>query len=749
MMAEFVPARRPAPPANRSTSARRPAGRWRLAASVAVVAMLGFFGTPAVAATTTPQAAAAVTSGEVTVSVTPTASASLRPDEALVLTVTIENGTDATVPVGTVDIALAQRALTTRSALESWLRPSSNSNGGDVLLTTATPSDIAAGETLTVPVTVPAAEVGLTARNAWGARGIAARLTADDVTVEGRGTFVWDLGEDMTPVNVATALPLTTPASPSGVISSDDLAGYTAPSGLLSRQLDAVTNRPVAIAIDPMIIASIRLLGNAAPASAVQWLDRLAGATNDIFPLGYADADASLEAQAGAATLLAPLSFEHLLDPARFAAPTETASPTATVAPIDASAEPTTNAPFDGTLPTTAELLDWNYTTTDIAWPGSGHVARADLKTFAANGLTTTILSGGNVRQKTSVTPNSLITYSDGRALVTDDALSAAISRAAQATTDAQWRTNVAEAQSLLAIVSAEDPREPRTLLAAFDRNVAQSATRIGQTLDAVAGVAWETPATLAQAIAAPVATTVDFRSQAQPEADVTLARQLLQREAEVTAFSASVGNPLLVTAPQRLDVLALLNTAWAQKPARWAEQVTASLAGATKVLTSVTVTTRGPINVAADRVDIPITLRNELSQPVTVRVQVVPSNGRLLVESDIDATIDANSAQTITVPVTAAVGNGEVALRVTMYSPAGVVIGQPAVIAVNVHADWEGIGAWVLASVAFLFFGFGIWRNILRRRKERTIREDERESSMSPNPVNSVTGLPVAATND
>ncbi|KGJ79950.1 hypothetical protein GY21_03465 [Cryobacterium roopkundense] len=265
------------------------------------------------------------------------------------------------------------------------------------------------------------------------------------------------------------------------------------------------------------------------------------------------------------------------------------------------------------------------------------------------------------------------------------------------------------------------------------------------------AGVPWEIPATLTQALAAPVATTVEFRSRAQPDTDVTLVRQLLQREAELTAFSASISDPLFLTAPHRLDVLALLSTSWSEQPELWAEQVTASLALSGTVLNAVTVTTRGPINVAADKVDFPITLRNELSQPVTVRVQVVPSNGRLLVESDIEATIDANSAQTITVPVTAAVGNGEVALRVTMFSPTGVVVGQPAVIAVNVHADWEGIGAWVVASVAFLFFGFGIWRNIIRRRKERTERRNGKEPSVSPQPdaLAIAAPLPAAGAND
>jgi len=681
----------------------------------------------AAAAVTPNSATSAVTASKDTrVSVTPTTSASLRPGEDLALTVTVGNETSATIPVGTVNVTLAKQALTTRGALENWLRPQRSASAGDVLLRVATPQAIAPGETLTLPIIVPAASVRLTTGNAWGARGVAAVFTADnDITAEGRGTFVWDLSEKVTPTTLSTMMPITTPVDNSSVISAADLERWTAPSGLLSVQLDSVFDRSVAIAIDPMIIASIRLLGNTAPASAVDWLNRLSIATNDIFPLGYADADSALQTQAGGSSVLGPLSFDHVLDPAHFVAPTSDPVPPASAEPLGQAGAPATSpppatGPADGTVPTTAELLAWNYTSTDITWPRDDSVARSDLATFAASGLTTTILAAGNSRQSGSVTPNSLITYTDGRALVADNTLSRAINTAASATTDADWRAAVAEARSVLAIVSAEDIRSPRSLVATFDRLSGSSSNRIGQTIDALSDVPWAAAGTLENALSAAPATTVEFRPQAEPDDLVSSARQLIQREAEVSAFSASVETPVLLTAANRLDLLALLSTQWSSQQELWQERVTSNLTASATLLNAVTITTRGPINVAADRVPFPITLRNELNQPVTVRVQVVPSNGRLLVESDIDATIDANSAQTITIPVTAAVGNGDVDLRVTLFTPDGIVIGDPEVVAVSVHADWEGIGAWIVAAIAFLFFGFGIWRNIVRRRNQR-----------------------------
>src|SRR5690606_13036260 len=84
----------------------------------------------------------------------------------------------------------------------------------------------------------------------------------------------------------------------------------------LTRTLDAVEGRTVAIGIDPMIIASIRILGNTAPDSAISWLERLKNVNNETFALSYADSDLAALSQAGSTTVLAPTSFE--VDPSRY-----------------------------------------------------------------------------------------------------------------------------------------------------------------------------------------------------------------------------------------------------------------------------------------------------------------------------------------------------------------------------------------------------------------------------------------------
>jgi hypothetical protein len=691
------------------------------------VGSLGIIAAPARAAVSTEDA--------VTVEVAPAVSAVLQPGQDLQLSTTVTNASAQTVPIGTVDVYLAPRALTTTAALDVWLRPDAAETGkpGDVIFSQPTNAEILPGNTETLVFSVPAASVGLTPQNAWGARGLAAVFTAGgadgaakNVAAEGRSTFIWSLPTPVAPVGVTMVMPITTPPGTAGLIPRQALETYTGPTGLLTRQLEGVINRPVAIAIDPMILASIRILGTSAPASASSWLDRLAHAPNEIFPLSYADADIALQSQAGAPALLTPISFDHAIDPSLFATPTPTAGPpsdTPTPAQPGPRPAPTaTEGPGVGVAPTTEELLAWDYTSTGIGWPVEGRVAADDLPAFAASGLSTTIIAGSQVTgENTDDVPNAAMRLGDSTGLVINDGISQALRRAAKATTDEAWRQAMAEASARLAVIAAHGSDVPRTLLAAFDRGWPPTASRLGQTIDAFSALPWKAPASLGQALASTPTANLAFQSKAETDARVDLASRLLQRESDIAAFASVVPEPTSLTAPHRLDLLAVLATAWAPQPDAWREAVSAQLAVSGDVLQSIAITTKGPINVVASQADIPLTLSNTLDQAVTVRIHLVPSNGRLVVGTDAEATIDAQSARTVLVPVSAKIGNGDVTLRASVYSPTGILVGQPGEIEVNVQAEWEGVGAVIFAILVVLFFGFGVWRNIVRRRKDRT----------------------------
>jgi len=689
--------------------ARWPA-RSRLLGVVIVAGSLLLPAAPAAAQPPSRPAAAAAEDG-VILTIAPLGNALLRPGQDLSITGTVRNATAATIAGGNLDVSITDNEIGSRDGLQKWLGSDADDVPERRIAAQQVKTQLLPGQELPISLTVPAASVRL-APTEWGTRGIDATFSiAGGSTVTGRSAIVWTGAPAPAKNKLGIVVPITVPPGSQGLIPAADLAAYTAPLGLLRTQLNAVLGRPAIIAIDPMIIASIRVLGSAAPESARQWLEELAHADNDIFPLTYADSDITLEAESKAERILVPTSFEQAIDPSNFAPTAASPRPTPGVPAPSGTPAPAPSLP---TGP--AEVLAWNYTSTDIAWPAAGTVTPKALDFFTASGLTTTIVSDSELADPQVSQPATAL----GRhpALVTDEALSTAIRRAAVASSDTAWRQAVADAQAQLAILA--DDGAAATLLTSIDRATARSATRLGATIDALIAPTWTTRASLAEVREAGTKPNAALNGSPQPSGRSDQVNALLARGGEVSEFATALKNPSDLTGEYRLNLLALLATSWRGEPDAWDSAVAESLASSDKTLHAVSITTEGPFLVVASQTDIPITLSNDFDEAVKVRVQLVPSNGRLLVEQETEATIDAGSAKSVLVPVTAKVGNGSVMLRISVRSPTGVLLAEPKTVAVNVQAEWEGIGAVIFGILVVLFFGFGVWRNIARRRRER-----------------------------
>jgi hypothetical protein len=541
--------------------------------------------------------------------------------------------------------------------------------------------------------------------------GLAASLEVDGGTVSSARTIVANsavLADS--PAGLALAYPLTVPPQETGLIPAELLETWTGPTGLLTRQLDAVAGRPVAVGIDPRIPASIRILGAAAPESAVAWLDRLAAMPNEAFPLAYADSDLAAESQAGVDEPLEPFGFGDAIDPANF--PAEGG---------DAEATPAPEA-----VPDAAALLEWEFTRTDIAWPADDTVATGDLDWFAAGGLTTAILASGNVEPvDTAVNAGATI---DGRAaVVADAAVTDALRAAAAATSDTAWRAATSRLLAELALAADEDA--PVTLLGTFDRSAGLDAARVGSTIEAVLSGTWSRSATLAEAVGAPPAarTLVSMPEDAQRIENVG---RLLSAERAVDEFSDVLADPTVLTGPTRRDLLALLDVGWLDRPEEWTDAVGTWLVDRRAVTDAVSIVPSSSVLVVATETGIPITVQNDLPYPVDVTVEVAPSNGRLIVEEPIDATVEADSRSTVSVPVAAGVGSGEVTLVVSLISPDGTPVGSSVRVPANVQADWEGVGAAVIAAIVIAVFAIGVIRAFRRRRRSPEAAEAEAEAA-------------------
>jgi len=705
---------------------------------------------------TAPLAAAASDPGAVSLHLAPAGAFVLDPAAASTVGVEIANGSTELLSQGVIRLSVADETPNDADALDAWL--------GDVAATATVVGEaqapgVVSGGTSQVLVSIPAGALDASAP----VTGLRAELVVDGVVVATKdAAFPAPRAASAGAPGLALAYPLTVPDDTGGLIDAEQLEAWTAPDGLLSRQLDAVADRPVAIGVDPRIIASVRVLGARAPESATAWLDRLGAVDNVVFPLAYADADVAVQSQLGLPGRLKPDSFADVLDPADFLngmpgvpATPPTQAPVSGPASLDGRALTQESTPTptpgdvdgDGTVdevPTTEQLLSWPYTRADIAWPADDTVAAGDLAWLAAGGLTTSLLSPGNVEPPapevdedgeevpaSPVSGNAASSIDGGTAVVADARLTAALRAAAASTSDAEWREAMGRLAAELAAYAEQDA-SASSLLASFARLGGSNADRVEATIQALATVAWARPASLSDVIGAPpVARTL--ASSPEPDERRATVQRLIDSEAQTVSFATALNDPGQLTDPTRRDLLALLDAGWTRTPNDWQSAANDWLTAQVQTRAGISVVPSSTINVISRESGVPATVENTLPYAVTLEVDVAPSNGRLIVEGRQTVTVEPESRASVVVPVAAGVGSGEVMLTVSLFSDEGVEIGSPTYLSANVQADWEGVGAAVLATIVVLFFGIGIWRNIRRRRKARAAEASEAEADPEP----------------
>ncbi|VXB99496.1 MULTISPECIES: DUF6049 family protein [unclassified Frigoribacterium] len=723
-----------------------------------IAALLAVFVVSAGLPATAARAASAPAGDGVTMTVEPASDGVLRPDDDLTLGVTVTNDGDSDLAATKARIYLDREPFTTRSKLASWLDPDDVSGDdylGRQLVQVDVPAVSAGSSVALDTVVVPADRLSLTGR-AFGARALGARVldASGSQVAQTRSSVVWYPADSFQPTRVAVAVPITTPESETGVLDASALAAYTSDGGVLRRELDAVSGTGATLGVDPMIVASIRLLGTEAPQSAVDWLAELQALPNDMFPLAYADADVAGLRQAGATSVPAVTSLDTLVDPARFEGmPAATDTPTEapsqgtddgsgtgvagsdpSALPSDGStAEPTAEpTPGDGVvLPTTAQLLDFPWTQRDVVWPRESSVVSADLTTFAAGPYTSTIVSSGNVDVDGDSTENAAVTVGGVPAVVSDDPLSTLVTQAAEATSLAEWQSTMARLSATVATVAYERPSDARTLLTTLEREWPSTGQFLTRTLQAVDGLPWVSGATLTDALASTpsTATVVD-----SPESDARLDQlsELVSADQKVVDFSTALAEPQFVTETARLRTMALASHAWRDNVDGFPAEVASAVADATATSGLVAVVQGSPIAILGDRSALPLYLENRTDSVATVMLNLTPSNSILSIErSPIEVTIQPQSQTRVSVPVQS-VANGTVSVQLQLVSLSGVAIATPVDVPLSVQAGWETAITWIFGvAFAALFLG-GLYRTF---RKRRRARDEARSSGDGPSP--------------
>lgn len=505
-----------------------------------------------------------------------------------------------------------------------------------------------------------------------------------------------------TPTPISVIVPITAPVSTTGLIPAEDLARYTDQFGPLTRQLDAVAGTSAVLAVDPMILASIRVLGRSAPESAVAWLDRLSTLPNESFALAYGDADVVIAARTQTLDALVPSGFGFALDAADFAEtpteePSETPSPDATDAP-DADAAP----PF----PTTADLLAWPSSLPRIAWPAGGDLGADDVQPLATAGYGAVIVNSANVSGE-----RGPIASIDGlTGIVANAELSASLLAAASAVSEPERVTALATLREVVGHAASE-----RGFVIALDRRQPSTFPGLRDALDLVDD--------LPSAELVPLADLLT--SRAVPSAKLGAGPDTEEREAVVSAltvaasreraFSSVLVDRSQLLDPRRLERIALYSTGWIDDRAAWLLATEAFTERSTEILGSVRIERGNDVVLLARNTDLRVAVSNALPYPVKVRVSVHPQRPLLQVEGDVELTVEPESTGAAQVPVEA-VTNGDVAVRVTVTSPTGVSI-DTGFTRLTLQAEWEGIGTGIVVALLALVFGAGLVRVFIRRR--------------------------------
>lgn len=527
-------------------------------------------------------------------------------------------------------------------------------------------------------------------------------------------------------VAVSVVVPITAPETDGALLDAAALAIATGPAGRLTRDLDALLATSATIALDPLIVVSIRALGTAAPASATEWLERLETAPNEVFLLAYADADPSALARADALDVASGLDFSFALDPGAFGPPqTPTPEPTETAGATPSPTEtPADDAPPP--LPTSEELLAWPSAIGRIAWPSEGSAAASDVAGYSDAGYDAVLLSSANL----SETASGLVELDGLRALVADTAASDLVRQASSALDD----TTRAQAIDRLGVaidgLAAAHPG--RSIVLTLDRAPTSSLVGLADAFTALGSRVGTQLVGLSSVLdGAPEPAQVVDGAEAEHITRTPALLAALDAEAE---FATILDDPAVLTSPRRLALLGLLAVPAVESSA-WATEADAFLARSREILGSVTIVETGDILVASSSTSIPVNVANALDYPVTVRIDVRPLRPRIRIDSPVELTIEPGSSRAVRLPAQA-ITNGEVVVVVSLSSPAtGESIGQARSFNVDLQAQWETVGL-TIGAVLVLVFLAGIVRNVvLRRRRAAAERTEDADPAAAGDP--------------
>jgi hypothetical protein len=512
---------------------------------------------------------------------------------------------------------------------------------------------------------------------------------------------------DVAQTRIAWLWPLvgTPDRNPDGTFPNDALATELRPGGRLAVLLGAsaratagptTSGRPLtrlSYAIDPALLEAVaamaegysvrhpdgRLSTGTGQAAARAWLAQLRGSTaaNPVVALPYGDPDVVALVRAGrtadVSLASASATFRQLVD--------------------------------DVLGPVSLER---------VAWPPGGLITQAALD--ALTGVDTVVLSG------TALPPLPQISYTQDaattlpaaaggtlRALVSDPALDDIVA-GPQRATDTRLAEQRFLAETLM--ITAEKPSLGRSVLIAPPRRWAPSAAWPAALLRDSASVPWLHPAALSTLIPAPNADAtrgpLTYPAAAQR---AELPAGLLARQGGIGGISRQLATfRAILTDPEAAGVPAVerallrcSSSAWRTDPGGGLRLRHATSRMLTGLVNKVRITTRGEVSLASKRSTIPVSVANDLPQPVRVQVALQSTAARLLAEDSGVKVISGGHQIQLSVRLQAP-SAGVFPVTARLLTPEGRPYGSP--VKLLVHATRYGTLALAITGAAFVVLG-------------------------------------------
>lgn len=616
--------------------------------------------------------------GGLEVDLTEIAPAVLAAEDSLTVRGTVTNGTGTDVE--TLELRLRMQSWTpvSRSALESWLEPTTLS--ATSLLAVHEATSLPAGQSTAFVLEVPAEDLPF-GPSAWGPRGIEVEATtASGESARARSLAVRAPVSDLAP----TQLSVLVPAVPTGAERAVD-GGLTAGGAArLSSVLELLSGTGATLAVDP-----------ATPADPAE----LEAFDGEVVALPWSDADDAALAHAGRTDLLrqARERVGELTTPAltTLAWPVHADEVTAeAVAATGAEAVVTAGSALEVT-----EIL--TYTPT----------GRADLET-----------SAGTLD-----------------AVVADDRLSALLLGQRMPVTRSAGREATAvdglTARQLLladtAVITRERPNDPRGLALVVPRSAMArlDPATLAELLGAVGQAPWADVVPVSRLLA----TQAPGVEREQLVGEQTVA-------AEVSADTLATMDATLATATRVAQVLedpqpflgalenrlgSVVAAGWRSDPAERDERVRVVAEEVAGLDGRLVAEPSSTLNLINDDARIPVRISNDLDQAARVQVLVEGPGHRLRATDVVEAEVPPGSQATAHVPVHA-VGSGTVQVTARLLTPAGEAVGTPAELTVRVRADWEDVGTAVGAVVLLVLLVAGLVRTVRRGRRMAPVADED-----------------------